>query len=114
LISSNFAVAAFAIAIFSDKSIPTLFTNSKRILIVQYAVHTAHSTVAPVKLRMVKTNIVHAGRDLSPRRLQMEVRPPLKSAVCTGTDKVVCAAMKKTITDMPDAEGLVQVRALAG
>ena len=80
---SAFFVATLTRASFSCNSIPTLSTRIQRIWIVQNATDTAQYIVAPMKLRMTRMNTSSAGRDLSPRRLQMEVRRSVKSVVWT-------------------------------
>ena len=78
---------------FSDSSIPTFFTSIEWIWIVTNDMNTAQYAVAAVKLMMIRMNIINAGRDLSPRRLQIEVRPLVKSAAQVRTNKVVRTAL---------------------
>jgi hypothetical protein len=41
-----------------------------------------------------------------PGACRWKFRPLVKSVVWTGTNKVVCTAMEKTIMNTPDMEGL--------
>jgi hypothetical protein len=49
------------------------FMRAERIWIAENAIDAAQYIVAPMKLTMIKINLANAGRDFSPRRLQMEV-----------------------------------------
>lgn len=56
-----------------------------------------------MKLMIIRMNIANVERDLSPRRLQMEVRPLVKSTVWIWTNKAVCAAIEKTTMNTPES-----------